>query len=303
MNTKTFLSKFPTFSKKWGIYQKGIAPLPLGWTVMSDYCLDNPLKQDCITFTISPMLGQLQQVAHFLSKKLPRDIKQVRHFSDEELSFLSNKVFFSLVFVIKDKKHLVNMDFLKEDIQKLQSNSFIPEVFRQRLKNFEQSLKSKNLPKKVLQNLSLVSFIFGKIVEFLTIKHYTEEIHWFPDRDNIMTVGNGIIKELSNVQCTNSIAGRRKYPKISIGIENPNTNEFVFDPFTRYPDIITGVFSSIDFEAQRVDKVKHLQVLEDVIINNPRIVLFSMDPDKISCVNLRRASCLERKTGSALIGG
>ena len=91
------------------------------------------------------------------------------------------------------------MDFLKEDIQKLQSNSFIPEVFRQRLKNFEQSLKSKNLPKKVLQNLSLVSFIFGKIVEFLTIKHYTEEIHWFPDRDNIMTVGNGIIKELSNV--------------------------------------------------------------------------------------------------------
>lgn len=287
MNTKTFFSKFPTFSKQWAKYQKSIAPLPLGWTVMSDYCLDNSQKHDCITFTISPVLGQPEQVAHFLDKKLPRDIKQIRHFSQEQSIFLRQAPFFSLVFLIKEKKHMVNMDFFREDIQSLQKSPLIPAEFVLRFKKFEQTFQSKNLPKKTLQNLSLVSFIFGKIVEFLCVKHYTEEIHWFPDRDNIMQIGNGIIRELVNIQCTNSIAGRIKYPKIRIGAENLKTHQFVFDPYTRYPDIITGIFSSVDFENRQADKEKHVQGLRDVVMNNPRIVVFSMEPDKISCLNLR----------------
>lgn len=287
MNKKTFLSKFPTFSKRWVKYQKAIAPLPHGWTVTSDYCLDNPHKHDCITFTISPILGQVEQVAHFLDKKLPRDIKQLRNFSKEECEFLRSKVFFSLVFLIKDKKHMVNMDFFKEDLGNLQKSSLIPEKFVSRFRKFEQTFKCNNLPKKTLQNLSLVSFILGKIVEFLCVKHYTEEIHWFPDRDNIMQIGNGIIKEFLNIQCTNSIAGRVKYPKIRIGTENPKTHQFVFDPYTRYPDIISGIFSSLDFENKRADKEKHLQGLREVILKNPRIVVFSMEPDKISCLNFR----------------
>ena len=70
---------------------------------------------------------------------------------------------------------------------------------RKRLKVFARSLERKGLHKKVLQNLSLVSFLYGRIVEFLTIKHYTEAIHWFPDRDSIMREGKGIIRELANL--------------------------------------------------------------------------------------------------------
>lgn len=287
MNTKTFFSKFPTFSKQWAKYQKTISPMPLGWTVMSDYCLDNPYKHDCITFTISPVLGQIESVSRFLNKKLPRDIKQVRHFSPEQCAFLRQAPFFSLVFLINEKKHMVNIDFLREDIQNLQKSPLVPAEFSMRLKKFEQTFKSKNLPKKTLENLSLVTFIFGKIVEFLCVKHYTEEIHWFPDRDNIMQIGNGIIQELANIQCTNAIAGRMKYPKIRIGVENPKTHKFLFDSYTRYPDIITGTFSSIDFENQRADKAKHVQGLREFVLNNPCIVIFSMGPDQISCFKLR----------------
>ena len=269
MNTKTFFSKFPTFARLWAKYQKKIAPLPLGWTVMSDYCLDNRQKHDCITFTISPVLGQIEPVANFFNRKLPRDIKQIRRFSQEECEFLHWAPLF------------------KEDIHQLQKSSLIPKEFCQRLRKFELTLKSKCQPIKTLQNLSLVSFIFGKIVEFLCVKHYTEEIHWFPDRDNIMQIGNGIIKEISNIQCTNSIAGRVKYPKIRIGGENPKTHQFLFEPYTRYPDIITGIFSSIDFEAQLADKEKHIQGLKEIVIDNPHIVVFSFTPDKISCMNLR----------------
>ncbi len=255
---------------------------------MSDYCLDNRQKHDCITFTISPVLGQIEPVANFFNRKLPRDIKQIRRFSQEECTFLRQAPFFSLVFLIKEKKSLVNMDLLKEDIQNLQTNSVIPAKFALRFKKFEQTFKSKNLPRKTLENLSLVPFLFGKIVEFLCVKHYTEEIHWFPDRDNIMQIGDGIIKELSNIQCTNSIAGRVKPPKIRIGIENPTTHQFVFNPYTRYPDIIAGIFSSIDFDNQRADKEKHVQGLKEFVLDNPRIVIFRLEPDKISCINLRK---------------
>ncbi|MBR2392441.1 MAG: hypothetical protein IKA93_02580, partial [Elusimicrobiaceae bacterium] len=61
MNTRTFLSNFPTFVKRWKTYRKKLGGTPLGWTVMSDYCLDDPNKNDCITFTISPILGQVEQ--------------------------------------------------------------------------------------------------------------------------------------------------------------------------------------------------------------------------------------------------
>lgn len=102
-----------------------------------------------------------------------------------------------------------------------------------------------------------------------------------------MNIGKGIIKELTNIQCSNALAGRIKAPKLQIGIENPKTQEFIFDPFIRYPDIITGVFSSIDFMKHGVDKEKHAQLLQDVIIDNPRILLFMLSPEEISCMRLR----------------
>ena len=52
----------------------------------------------------------------------------------------------------------------------------------------------------------------------------------------------------------NAIAGRVKTPIIHMGMENPVTKEFVFDPLVRYPDIITGVFSSISIYEQRTPK-------------------------------------------------
>lgn len=86
MNTRTFLSNFPTFVKRWKTYRKKLGGTPLGWTVMSDYCLDDPNKNDCITFTISPILGQLEQVAEILNNKLPHDIKQMTHIPQEAIN-------------------------------------------------------------------------------------------------------------------------------------------------------------------------------------------------------------------------
>ncbi|WP_428052456.1 hypothetical protein [Candidatus Avelusimicrobium faecicola] len=287
MNTRTFLSHFPTFVKRWQTYRKKLGGTPLGWTVTSDYCLDDPNKNDCITFTISPILGQIEAIAKFLDKKLPVEIKKMKQVPQETIDFIKKqKEFFSLVFLFPDKDKLFNIQYFKTDMSALAESSMIPDESRKRLKLFARSLERKGLHKKVLQNLSLVSFLYGKIVEFLTIKHYTEAIHWFPDRDSIMREGKGIIRELANVSCTNAIAGRTRYPEVHIGGENLATGEFVFDPFTRYPDIISGVFSSLPIFSNRELKEKHLELLQKAILDNPRIAWFVIYPDKMRCFDM-----------------
>lgn len=287
MNTRTFLSHFPTFVKRWQTYRKKLGGTPLGWTVTSDYCLDDPNKNDCITFTISPILGQIEAIAKFLDKKLPVEIKKMKQVPQETIYFIKKqKEFFSLVFLFPDKDKLFNIQYFKTDMSALAESSMIPDESRKRLKLFARSLERKGLHKKVLQNLSLVSFLYGKIVEFLTIKHYTEAIHWFPDRDSIMREGKGIIRELANVSCTNAIAGRTRYPEVHIGGENLATGEFVFDPFTRYPDIISGVFSSLPIFSNRELKEKHLELLQKAILDNPRIAWFVIYPDKMRCFDM-----------------
>lgn len=287
MNTRTFLSNFPTFVKRWQTYRKKLGGTPLGWTVTSDYCLDDPNKNDCITFTISPILGQIEAIAKFLDKKLPVEIKKMKQVPQETIDFIKKqKEFFSLVFLFPDKDKLFNIQYFKTDMSALAESSMIPDESRKRLKLFARSLERKGLHKKVLQNLSLVSFLYGKIVEFLTIKHYTEAIHWFPDRDSIMREGKGIIRELANVSCTNAITGRTRYPEVHIGGENLATGEFVFDPFTRYPDIISGVFSSLPIFSNRELKEKHLELLQKAILDNPRIAWFVIYPDKMRCFDM-----------------
>lgn len=287
MNTRTFLSNFPTFVKRWQTYRKKLGGTPLGWTVTSDYCLDDPNKNDCITFTISPILGQIEAIAKFLDKKLPVEIKKMKQVPQETIDFIKKqKEFFSLVFLFPDKDKLFNIQYFKTDMSALAESSMIPDESRKRLKLFARSLERKGLHKKVLQNLSLVSFLYGKIVEFLTIKHYTEAIHWFPDRDSIMREGKGIIRKLANVSCTNAIAGRTRYPEVHIGGENLATGEFVFDPFTRYPDIISGVFSSLPIFSNRELKEKHLELLQKAILDNPRIAWFVIYSDKMRCFDM-----------------
>lgn len=255
---------------------------------MSDYCLDDPNKNDCITFTISPILGQPEQVAEILDKKLPHDIKQMKHIPQEVINFIRDrKEFFSIVFILSDKQKSVNIQHLKADIATLSESPMLTEESRKKFKAFSQFLKKRNTNNKVLQNLCLISKTFGYVVEFLSIKHYTEAIYWFPDRDSVMEIANSIIKEIANLNINNAIGRRRKIPKIGIAKEDSSTREFIFDPFIRYPDIITGTISSVDLETHRVDKEKHGQLLKDAILDNPRIVLFQISPDLIHCSSLR----------------
>lgn len=263
---------------------------------MSDYCLDNQEKNECIDFTISPILGQPEQMGKFLNKKLSSDIKHLKIIPHDTIEFIRDcEVFFSIVFILQEKQKLVNIQYFKNDIKTLSESPMIMWESRKRIKQFSEFLKKKCLGEKILKNMFLISFLFGRIVEFLTIKHFAEGINWFPDRDSVMNIGKGIIKDIANISIHNALSGRANCPNINVGAENPDSKEFIFDPFIRYPDIITGVFSSFPFFVSRKLKEKHIQLLNDSILDNKRIVCFIICLEKTHCFDMNDLKFMCRK--------
>lgn len=258
---------------------------------MSDYCLDDKGKNDCITFTICPMVPNYD-LSLILKKKLPRDIKDITKPTDEEIKFIRDPYppFFTISILIKEKEKCASIDYLKEDVKNLKESPHLNEREQKKLNKFNNYLKQKNINHKVLKNMAIIAGMFTRIVEFLTIKHHTEEIHWFPDRDAIMDISDGIILDLVNIQCqgTELIRGRKIPPKLRIGGEDKKNNVFRFDPLVRYPDIITGVVSSIDFDTYTAQEEKHVDLFVNAILGNPRIVIMEMSPNEFKTFPLHK---------------
>jgi hypothetical protein len=73
-----------------------------------------------------------------------------------------------------------------------------------------------------------------------------------------------------------------------VGLEDKEKGIFVFDPLVRYPDIITGVVSSIDFEHGVTEKEKHFDLLVNAILENPGIIIMKILPEEIKILTLRK---------------
>ena len=86
MDRKTQLTMFiPEIMSSWNDYKKGLKGLKItNWCISSDYCFGDPDKQDVATFTIFPA-KYIPVLLEEIKKNLPRDIKQIRDFSENEL--------------------------------------------------------------------------------------------------------------------------------------------------------------------------------------------------------------------------
>jgi len=288
MNNKTFFSQSRNLFQRWKRYKERINPVPPGWLISSDYCLDDKNKNDCITFTISPV-PELGKFFAFLNKKLPKDIKNMSKVPDEVIKFIrDNKIFFTISVIIKNKEKMVDIDDLRIDVENLKTSPHLRPQELKELNEFSNYLKKKKINQNVLRNMKLVIFLFTRLVEFLTIKHYTEAIYWAPDRDAVMDIADGIILHLIKTECTNLLHGRRKIPELHIGIEDKKKNLFRFEALIRYPDIIAGVISSVDFDTYAAQKEKHFDLFVNAIGGNPRIVIMEWSPNEFKTFPLHK---------------
>ena len=291
MDTKTTLSShIPSFMHDWRNYKRGLKGLKFtDWIISSDYCLDDKNKpNDVITFTIFPRVFPKELFLE-IDRCVPADIKNVTHFSDVTLNYLKNSpYFFNISILLENRENFCKKAQLIKMFEKLisiykQFSLDMQECHKEdyrRIQKFAQYLKQGNCSKKLLSTLLLVTQHFSVIVEFLLIKEKHSQIFWCSDRDSIISFKDGIIFNFVRMCVPILIKGRIKdYSVKCVGYSN---GEFLFEPFIRIPDIICGVLSSVKHidDNFQYDKDKHKQLFDQIVIDNPKLVILKSTFDK-----------------------
>lgn len=286
MNKKTILTQtIPEFMNDWNNYKKGLKNLKItDWCISSDYCLDNSEKIDTATFTIFP-LNCMRSIYNEINSKLHNDIKNKKYFSDEELRFLNESpYFFSISVIIDNLKNSFNEELAKKQI--FDAISFYKEnphihllhdakyIYRQ-YNSLYSFLTQKGHSKKMLAYIFFVSKFVGQILEFLIIKEYGRCPHWCSDRGHIADFQKGVMFTLMNNYLYRLIRNRVKDYRVALPNELLNSSGlYIYDPFIRIPDIITGAMSSLittpnGLTAQRQ---KHRDIIAKSIVDNKKII-------------------------------
>ncbi|WP_428053418.1 hypothetical protein [Candidatus Avelusimicrobium stercoris] len=281
MNTKTVLSRYPAFMGRWKKYKKQF-PDVKNWFISSDYCFDKNKYNQVITFTICPSVD-IKWLDSQLRQDLPKDIKHLTHISDKMIYFLkSNYFFFSISFIIKGKCELL-IDNLKKSLPKwikqLEINNKVK--YHKQIKRYKLLqcyLTQKSYNKKLVSNLCLTATSLASIIEFLIIKYDAKKILWISDRDDMLGLCEGVIINITQSFYNGLLNGRKK-ENILFGVtkENSKTNTFEFDALIRYPDVISGIISSVDFERNICDKAKHFDLFVNAVADNARIQVFQIN--------------------------
>lgn len=292
MNTRTELSHHKNIMKQWDKYKRMLSRklgrIPSEWLILSDYCLDDPQKNPCITFTISPM-QDLYALGRILQENLPRDFKDIGTVPEKTLIFLRDyKYFFTLALIFSDINKAEIVKGLQDMVVYVCDNyPKMSPAMMSRVKKFREYLKRRNKNYNVLKNLSLIAIVFSQIVEFLCIKHSAKQIQWISDRDDVLNIEGGIIFDIINIITTQLIYGRRRSISLGVGLEDKKAKEFSFDMFIRYPDLVTGAVSSINYEKHQVTKPKHLELLINSIFKNPNILMLRLQNERLNFIRYK----------------
>lgn len=284
MNTKTVLSTFPKFMENWKLYKKQF-PNVKEWYIASDYCLDKYSKKptQVITFTLCPSVN-LKWLQTQITNFLKSDSKERKNFSDKEIKFIRDNKYFFSISVIIDKQGTIFVDELKKELelwlQRVKQNNNGKNNIEglRKFDDLKRYLSKKSCNKDLVTKIKIVAIIVGMIIEFLIIKYNVQKVLWIPDRGQIIDFDNSIVIDLIEM-CYLNLIHRRKNHNFLFGIakENSITKRFDFDPMIRYPDIISGVISSINFKKGIATSEKHFDMFVNGIASNKRICIFTME--------------------------
>lgn len=271
------------------------------WCIASDYCLDAKNKiNNCFVYTIFPYID-----FNFLQSKinevLYKDIKNIKTIDDNIVWLLTNQFFFTTVFIINDK----NLFYSNETTASREKETIIFQIkntyemclkkapyIAPKLKLLLKEAEKNNFNKKLYCNIFWNSILASYINDFIykNTKH-TNGIIWVPDRDDMCNYCNGILYDLYNINSSSiHYINRTKIPKNNkLGICKSNDNLFEFDKIIRIPDYIAGAISSTDFYSRTVDKQKHLQMIVDIIADNPRVIIIELciENGKLFCKKIK----------------
>ena len=223
-------------------------------------------------------------LSQHIDSYIPRDLKHTRDISDSIIDYLKFPYFFSINFVFedikdfekcyishKDKKMLfidINNWYNSLNSQAIKTSS--QEELLQRIKMIKEKIKSKNFNTKSYCIILIIAYLAAYVAFFVSCHAKVEKLIWFSDRGPVYDFLDGICIDLYNYFYHNLLyAPIQKPTPFGIGKENPHDSKLWYDSLVRLADYNAGTLASCNLFGKTVDKYKHLQLLENVLADNP----------------------------------
>ena len=117
---------------------------------------------------------------------------------------------------------------------------------------------------------SIIAYLAAYVAFFVSCHTKVEKLIWFSDRGPVYDFLDGICIDLYNYFYHNLLyAPIQKPTPFGIGKENPHDSKLWYDSLVRLADYNAGTLASCNLFGKTVDKYKHLQLLENVLADNP----------------------------------
>ena len=280
------------------------------WFMSSDYCIDDKNKpNNVITFVLYPYILDLSQWSCLIRSLQKTDLKECRKISKEFCSFSHGGYFFSFNILIeknsfitklKDSKSLVK--FIDDLICMINRQWKVktPNMFsyysnlEARLIKLKDNMKSKNFNYSLLSRVIITIFL-ASYIRYLTIREidHVEIFSWLSDRDKITSCYDSIYEVLyaiiSYCMCYNHLP-EEKYLNVTDCMPVDIEKNIFYDDVVRIADFICGGLADYNLQTKVVHKQKHCTLLEEVIADNPNIVILMFNEKGI-------ARCSHKKSG------
>ena len=266
------------------------------WFMCSDYCIDDSTKpNDVITFVLYPYVFDFPDWKAIMNGLRQTDFKDCKHISGDFAKFCHSGLIFSVSFIL-EKNNILKLFFNNRTAMQNLSDTYIDMMntwktttpsnaehyadMQKRLRQLKESMRQKNFQFKLLGRIVMTVFL-ASYLRFMLIRELDtlEIFSWLSDRDNITSFHNSIYEVLYEIgawcMCEKNITDGKHSRVRELMLKNLEQNIF-YDEMNRSADLICGGLASYDCAAGAVTKDKHVELLEDVIADNPYIIVLDV---------------------------
>ena len=235
------------------------------WYMISDYCVgDNNKQNDAFSFAILLNHDTSENIASYIARVAPKDIKESRGAWQGLLDYLSCPVSFSVNFVVERQtsylKSILTVEAMRDitdDLRKIvrgwateePSNGPYYDILDRRLKLLASELASKNPSLKLLRRIFLVASFAAIVLTVVNDSKSPIHIRWISDRDAMFDRHDGVAFDLGWLLF--QLTRRKNHSWIDlrrpqIGFATPGMDgKTEYAEFVRLPDILAGTLADM----------------------------------------------------------
>ena len=264
-------------------------PAAASWNIISDYCLDNSNKQnDAFSFVVQLNHDTMANIADYIRRVAPSDLKASRTPSKGLVSYLTCPVTFSLSFVVERQS-----SFLKTYITAEAITDFLPQTreliriwaenvptsadywqtVETRLGTLEREISGRKPSLKLIRQLFLVAAFASTVMTMVQRAKSPITLRWISDRDAMFDRFEGLAFDLAFFFFLLARSGESAPPDLrrpSITFATPMMDgKTDYAEFVRLPDYLAGTLADLKLPQIMFTHAKFPPLFASVFIDSP----------------------------------